>query len=369
MLKLFAGDEGGVLKGSSVPIRWCVTQDTMAMLKDREIENPYLLIVSVVGDREMTRQLAPLGQLMDYLQPQREGKTTVYACIVWDGDDKESNIKKRFMTKDEGAYKTDVVDEGRFDDELHNSSDLCSIEVVVPQEIFAKKPWDWTWVNWLHDTFPRDQCEFRKWRIAAYTFNPIAVVFITAFFACAFIVRVTIAGFLLLSGCVKTNLKPLVSHKLKTKEIWKPLEYETRQSYFTLTWRDSEWRPEHAFHFLVPFAPICWIALYLFLWGLTREQGFFNLTRLVATFQGLLAISLVWGVVDFLRYNHYKKLAKERRHDKPKKKSRVSWFEPELLLCDSKPLTASISNLPPKKRTFHLKFLDLKADWCKPFPK
>lgn len=42
-------------------------------------------------------------------------------------------------------------------------------------------------------------------------------------------------------------------------------------------------------------------------------------------------------------------------------------FEP--LLCDGRDLKPSIADLPPERRTVHLRFLDLKAKVCRPFAK
>ncbi len=93
------------------------------------------------------------------------------------------------------------------------------VEVDVPEELFAKKPWDWEWTNDYFDSLPSDQCAFRKRRLFAFTIQPIFVGVKYAFIGIGAVVSWFLslcAAILLLSVGIRGNYEPL-RHPLRDK--------------------------------------------------------------------------------------------------------------------------------------------------------
>lgn len=155
MLQLVVNTEEAT--SASIPIRWCVSRDTLALMQAKGALNPHLLLVVANGNREEARRLVPIDQMMEYVDFSSPGAHKIFGTIVWSAYGNARVLKKRILggrVIDEDGYvqkfnKLSVLDdEGvlEVEDRLYKSDHefaICSldeaseIEVNVAKEFFA----------------------------------------------------------------------------------------------------------------------------------------------------------------------------------------------------------------------------------------
>ncbi len=214
MLRLIIEEKERVVQSASLPVRWCISKEVINVLKERKVVNPYILIVTVADGREMTRQLVPMEDTMIYVQFAKPGENTIFAHIVWNADGEFNSLWKTYLRRSEGRYYTDVINSaGEMFGDQHGPLRIASVKVIVPKELFAKEPpeWEQRWVNAYFSQPPRDQCEYRKRRLIAYTLQPI-------WFVIRFILGVLLAILALLLA-KSPELKPLVCLSMNIGDV------------------------------------------------------------------------------------------------------------------------------------------------------
>ena len=223
---------------ASIPMRWCLGRDTLAKLQAKGALNPYLLLITVNARLELVRHLVPIGQMMEYIDFRRPGPHKVLAAIVWNSQGDTKVLKKRIfggkIVDEVGSHKfskMNVLDEGELciNDSQYKSDhkfavcsldEVAQIEVSVAEEFFAAPPpkFEQFWVNFWFENTPRDQCQFRRRRMLAYTIQPLVVL---PYMLGKTVVRFVAALFLLLCGKRGMNLRPLVHPwEMDNNDIW-----------------------------------------------------------------------------------------------------------------------------------------------------
>ncbi len=306
MLKLFISQVDGKVQDATVLVRWCINQETVDELKGRKINDPYLLISSAPkgADRDDRRKsfriLAPLDQLMRYVQFRRPGENIISAAIVW-GDNLYEYIcrdgygygYKRSFMEDSPRYRPQWK-------ELYTAE----IEVVVPDGTFAKEPpaWEKKWVNMFFSYEAVDQCDFRRRRMFAYFIQPFLAVGFVMVVSLLIVFRALPVVPLLLIGARNIDFKSV---------------YTAGQRH-ELIWRDVHMRD-----------------------------------------------SLLLG--PFIKF--YERIT----HKKPVEAKEIP-FDPiyahdELLMCNGVAIAPDYQSLPARRKTFYLRFQNLKTKVykCKPF--
>ena len=236
------------VQSASVPVRWCVTQDTFEFLKGKEAKNPHILLVTTNGSKigGEERYLVPLDHMMHYVRFRNPGENKVFAMIVWDYRGKWVALWNRYLRKVEGWYQTNVIAYAKPDDDEPDRMlaelqppviETAELTVEVPQEVFAKEPpkWEQAWVNAMFRDPPRDQCDYRRRRIVAYTVLPLWK------FGAVMPFRWVAFGFLLLTGNWKAARSPLY-HPFKddTEHLWYWLKREDNIFVKLLVWLSAE---------------------------------------------------------------------------------------------------------------------------------
>lgn len=269
MLQLVASSTEA--NGTSLPVRWCISRDTLADLKENRVTNPHILIVVVKkGIGEVTRKLIPLENLMEYLDFNRAGDHTVLSSIVWHKDGDVRKLRVLFMGgRLHGKHygMPTLLDENdqllilqsAFEKGGIEFSDEAEITISVAAEHFAKPPWKWEqfWVNLWFERPPRDRCEFRKRRLVAYTIQPFIILpflfFITA-------LRAIIALYLL----------SILKRGINFKPIFHPWNYSSIDVWIggegcgTLITQDSKHNDRFNKYFLIlPFTPLVGIIIFI----------------------------------------------------------------------------------------------------------
>ncbi len=178
MIKLLVERE---ITGATIPIRWCIEKDSLNALKARmaeeRVKNPYILLV-IVSRYSEERILTPFDQMMEYIQLRHPGENKIFATVVWDWDKKGyKDLWRRFIKREDGRYNNTLVCAGAFDPP-GLSIGKTELAIDIPAELFAKKPsvWEEKWVNFFFETRAKDQCQYRRRRILAYTAQPLLIL-------------------------------------------------------------------------------------------------------------------------------------------------------------------------------------------------
>lgn len=372
MLKLIIGDEKGKAQNATIPIRWCVDKNTLERLKENEVLNPHLLLVNVVHQKEVQRLLIPLEQALEYVQFRTPGRNTIYATIIWAKDGK--SLWESFIKRENNRYATDVLNrDGTFyyNEDYQGfgftTTEFAEMDVVIPQEMFAKAPPRWLekWVNLWYETKTRDQCHFRKRIPAAFTIQPPLVLL---WLILRSLIGIAAAMFfILLLGLRGINLEPII-HPWKQRLRW--VWNDKKNTIFYRDWRDKNGQEQIQFYLLplIPIIPLLIFGLCFLIFSGPRltpnpaEIAFYQSLYMTMIITGSLVIffAIVDAIVHPLSYIPEKELAVKREEYKRK------YDEFGYLLCDGGVLP-DLKALPPKRRTIHLRFMNLKAQVCKPF--
>ncbi|KKS80874.1 MAG: hypothetical protein UV57_C0058G0001 [Parcubacteria group bacterium GW2011_GWD2_43_10] len=386
----------------TVALRWCLVPEEIAYLKDKKIPNPHILLLVVNDRRCVDRQLLPISDLMTYISFNHLGDNTVWATIVWH-DEGLRKLREFYISKGKYGYNNGFYN--RETDTLEDTDGygLDSIVINISADFFAPEPAEWEkkWVNLLFETKPKDQCQFRKRRILAYTLQPILILF--EIFIKISSRLLAALFFTVIRTRTKVNFVPII-HPFKndTEDIYYESLRHGRNIY--LRNKDNTEREDYAIAGVL-FHPITVIVLsaILLMIDLAGTKIFLgwwsylvgSLVVGVSIIVLVLIISVLGEVVKWLAGNiksWRKKTSKDRRLEKARRQKAKYAQEAKakklaeeakeraiqtnldrlnkefaLISCDSGPLVPKLEALPKEKRTIHLRFLDLKARVCKPF--
>jgi len=385
-IHLYADARNG-LQDAAIAVRWCICPSVFEVIKSKQAPNPHILLVVTNGDKEQ-RKIVPLEQEMEYFYFEEPGKHRIQATVLCTKD--VTTLKRRLLTKDCNFYDLDILDgKGDLENVAYKMRYRFTIEVCVgsgevnvdvAQEFFAKKPaeWLWNWVNLWYETRPRDQCQFRRRCMLAFSLQPFVVLL---WIICICPIRFAIASFLKFG---------LGMRGIKFKPIYRPLLMETND-----VWHDNEGsvfiknsigkqRPWFLLLlmpvFVIPLAAgfsglKYWLFADLDFWWvpiavITVIAGLVPLGYIFIFFAWLFEkiIEFTLGSPDDWRQYKMTKLARKKKQEKLAAiRAYDDTYSP--LVCRGVPLKASLKALPKQRRTIYLRFMDLKTKVCKPFAK
>lgn len=395
-IHLFIDAKDGVSE-AVVPVRWCICPAVFRTIRDEKLQNPHLLLVVTQEKREVQRHLIPLSREMTFISFPRPGDYSIQATILSCQD--VDFIKKTILEKcGNYNYRQEVLS---YDGNISANIRLDIIQlgkgeigVNVAPGFFAKKPprWLWDWGNLWYETEPRDQCQFRRRCILAFSIQPVAVSIWYMFFSLS---RLFIAA-LLRYGCGLRGVDfgPVIHvFRNRTKDIW----YDLDKSVFLYD-KDGMRLPSIFFWFQPIIVISIMLLAYLQIIGL-NAFGLSNLRPVIlyvfiSTFGILLGVilshifyyfscRLFFKIADkvfppFLERRTEKRIIKAGwvvEKKKRREKEKDEQFKRECdeliwpLVCkqDGEPLKPSIKAISKQRRTIYLRYLDLKARVCKPF--
>jgi hypothetical protein len=402
-IRFFVSEKGISSVDSTIALGWCVDKRILEML--RRVGERYPLLVLSVNNidgsyvREVSRKVVPLEQAIEFVQFSRPGKHEIIGTIVYHPDVFIWQLKKYFLNRysRRGSFDKSIVRENwdtsgdepfvnlgfrSFTDFLGYGSisriGFGSLSVNVDKEFFAKEPPDWLkkWTNFWFRYDPVDECAFRARLIHSFTWKPFA-------FALWFMVKelfVLFAGIVLLfSGFREVSFIP----------FWHPLKYPTEQLWWNVrgtlfvSWK----RPYLVFLFpplvlllmalLIVFGRwfgfACWPSIFICFFSITIACfSTFIIVKIVALLKGLeyrpIWFAKVTKVGSKGRKRRVTKAEKRKRKKEVLLLARYKEFD-SLICCESgkRDFTPELKNLPSKRRTFRLRFWNLKARVCKPF--
>ncbi|MFA4960354.1 MAG: hypothetical protein WC548_01700 [Candidatus Pacearchaeota archaeon] len=374
---------------STISLGWCIHKSILEQLKEKGEGNPLLLIsVTSISQRgceeEVTRKLVPLGQAIEFIQFRRPGEHEIMGTVVYkyhrSCEGSTLSAREHFLgtySYRVGNFKNRVIthrckdneDRRYFDFRYYNGYQIGMgrLSVQVDKEFFAKEPPAWLnwWGNLWYRYKPIDQCDFRKRLIHAFTWKPFA-------FAVWFIVKelsvLLAAALLLLAGCRGISLKPC-RHPLNYKAEW--LWGDVNFIFFNLD------RP-----YLAPLCPMIYLVFFL-LFYLTLGNKGVGLSALYSlVICGGIALAILVAAImlikmgvsdDFILHpiTTIKTSAKKQKKLEREMALTAIYDDITSTVCCSQSdrdfAHPTLQNLPPKKKTLHLRFWNLKAKVCKPF--
>ncbi len=359
------------VSSGTVSVGWCVPREVLEALDKKGLKNPQVVLIVAPKEnyhiRKEYRKVVPLKDLLAYVEFRSAGENRIWGFISDDGAKAtKAHLEKRnseytnTLLNCEGDGWTGVVrgypswdDEGN---RVYPDTDgrlAEPIGVYVPRECFAPEPSDAekAWVNWLRKGKCVDQCEFRRRRLFAYTLQ--VPVLLAAVLANTIL---TLAAFLV--GSRRFSLQPLL-HPL----TYTPLDalYNVGgESVFIRSDKDT-WVKRYA---LLPLMPAILIAFGTLMFFLVKFNALFGLLHALLVLGGVaLAAVAVLGLLGLGIY-----VRDERRKIL---EAEDAWYldeeEAALMACSPGKRLTTLGDLPARKRTLRLRFLDLKSKVCRPF--
>jgi len=386
----------------TVALRWCLVPEDIVYLEDNNIFNPHILLIVVNNKKEVDRQLLPVSDLMTYISFNHSGNNTVLATIVWHKDGLKK-LRNYYIGKGKYGYENNFYNYSTDTLENTDSYGLDSLTVNISTDFFAPEPpeWEKSWVNLWFENKPKDQCQFRKRRILAYSIQPPLILLYVIFLV---FWRTLVALFwFVIRTRTKVNFIPIIHpFKADNEDVWFEAERRGRNIFL----RDKNFSKRNDYKLAgILFHPIAVIVFsaILIVVDLTIIKIFLGwwsyLLGSLAVSVAIIIIVLIIFVVGIVGIwlvgifkNWQKKSSKDkhmlkmrRQKEKEAKKSEAIKLANEakkltqqaefdklknefsLVSCDNGPIIPKLKALPKEKRTIHLRFLDLKARVCKPF--
>ena len=408
--------DGSELVNADIPVRWCISKELMADLKEKEINHPHILFCTIDDrKREMSRQVFPLEDLMAYVRFERPGVNKLYAFIINNAEVHNNAPVKIYSTRklskvwtqkySQNEFNRTIFENGKPD--YKNSSwrvaydyilNECMNEVDIPKELFGKEPplWFLNIVNMWHDTVIQDQCHFRQ-RVLFTVFFKGWIVGVGAIIA-SFI---NLISALLMSGFgfKNTNWQPVIHPYRYTLfgDVWEDFNDDENYMYIKVP---ESWLDSGLFKLSIVCNPIVILILFL----LSSLLGFGAISSLFTAMLFPVAVVLVVmaclaigiGIYNTVQWLDTKNLNPFRTNivssvdnfiftpieyvvkkvdayfDKREKALVAKMYNSEeAIYCPKKSdnLVASIYAIPAEKRTVKLRVLEIKNKFCKPMPK
>ncbi len=182
-LSLIVGPDDGIIDNADVRVRWCITPRLTAYFKQRELENPHILLCAYTPDgRNEWRGIFPINEIIAFARFYNAGDMNLAAFIVDVRDDYPYD-KKMWLVKDYGSYEIQTQYKGRITKSIRDDSNILAsthTTLRIPKNVFAKEPpkWlDWFANLWHGKNKYDDGCEFRRRALIAFGIKwiPMAV--------------------------------------------------------------------------------------------------------------------------------------------------------------------------------------------------
>lgn len=372
MIELSVSDND--VTSGSIAVSWCVSHETLDLLAKENISDPQLVIcVSPDGElyssKKEYRKVVPLKDLMTYIEFRVPGKNRISALISYKN---RKNAKNKYLSKNNGDYDSNILnyDGSDYSTTIHSMDQIdrelllsTPIIVNVPQACFAPEPpaWEKLWVNHFFRDKPSDQCNYRRRRLFAYSVQPFIFI-VLSLIKLLFLLGATLIGSR--NWSLKYLLHPLTYDEFECAEVLKG------GTIFIKTSSPDDLSNYSLWSF---FKKACRLALMPIIWILIVVSVYLNVLHIILGTIGILAVIVLlivffvegWAANTFFwcsekLYNFFNG-AQENQF----------WYlkqeEMDMIICDNRKKTTKITDLPSKKRTFSLKFSDLKSKICRPF--
>lgn len=375
MVRLFF--ENTDLPSPVAAVRWCVDKVDLDYLKENEITDPFLALIITKPREEkdsdgtivyqvIGHKIVPLDQVMEYLEFRSPDEQRVFGQIVWSKYYKKQRLNQKRLDEYVGklwgkSFNFAIESLGKYDNFTSDQLESGYADVTVPEGHFAKEPsvWEKWWVNFWYESKPKNQCQFRKRRMLAYTVQPFVVI------PYALLRSVLFFGQILL-------FMLLGARKIEYGAMFRPFSYTlgdweiVPDEWTSVFIKDASGKEKNSFLFmLMPLVQIILFVFSLLVWKLILVE----FVSLWVCFVALNIAVTVFGL--FVATGVWDKLFPEETDEEEaaKRKRELEWAYAEYqdIICVGVPLKADLSVIPSKRRTFRLKFQDFRRRVCLPF--
>jgi len=353
---------------STTKIGWCLDRPLKERLRGQE-ELFLLLVVSHPTVGETSRQIVPLAQMTTFVSFERTGANSVHAAIV------RTDYKEQFLKGGEhtGTYKYEFLDHDHsflpnrvttvVDSKLEAH---YSLEVVVPAELFAKKPSARLsrWVNRWYETAPKDQCEFRHRKIWAFAIQWECLALWSIICPVIRLGWWVIGLFLGMRGL---QFKPVLHpFHMTFDDVWEENPFAGgRDSSVFLYDSEDNFRKKQVLFFYPPLV----VAMLALAYVISSYIQFLDSRVFVIAILYGLIIAVVMVVMMFVSIWSFEKID-EWVFGNHRKRMEQRWLEEfDRLACGERKVPVDISEVPWAQRTVVLRFQQIKSGLCRPYPK
>jgi len=185
MLELVVGKEDGVIDNASIPLRWCINDETMKKLEG--LKNVKILIQVRYDSYTEDRFMVKLSNYMTYIPCRRAGEVEISAYIVSATSEKRSlnyALDTVFMMRDGSTYDRNINIDCTIGKELYIKNDdrlfgHCEVietihetyKVKIPKNVFGKELPKWfdNLVNRYLSSKTYDECG-KRGRVMSFFF-------------------------------------------------------------------------------------------------------------------------------------------------------------------------------------------------------
>ena len=244
-----------LVEDSSLQVRWCPTrteQDRIARMA-RAGQKSFVLLVGVhEKTSEQIRCLVPVEDVFKYVVFPRPGAWSLSGFVMWEEDQKTRPFKSARRLLEERHLTRNWL--GYTYSPPFGVSSIESEPVVleVPEEAFAAEPpkWEKRWVLALWKSPVKDQCDYRKRRVFAYTIQPLLFLAAGIFALTALMAaRLVATALLLATGFYNLRWKYVLHPFSWPDHIWQYQVHDGDNFYANgvrafRDWRNSRISPE-----------------------------------------------------------------------------------------------------------------------------
>ena len=370
-----------VVDGGTMQISWCVDEETLKTLSDMGCADPQVVLIVAPEGRQYhsskeIRVVVPLQDLMAYITFRTAGPNHIFGFI---STQTKRNAKNNYLAREWGSYKHTILEydgsgwASGFDATGRRDYAQLSAEplsVVVPTGVFAPEPpaWEKEWVNHFFGSRQSDQCNYRRRRLFAYSIQPLIIGADLLARFMLFLVSLLIVA---RGMSIKPLLHPLtltIGDQGETLRkgsylIGNALDISTTGKGFASFMFRKYWKMPLMPAFLVP------LAILLHFVGVVKVLGGLALFVSIVLFGVVIVAFIFSGFFNWLGA-HLGNLLGSIAVSKPKKEEKY-WYlksdEMDLLTCSTQKSPMTYDKLPPRKKTLHLRYQNLKSKVCKPF--
>jgi len=358
--------------GPVTAVRWCVDRIDLENLKKRGITDPFFALVIAQPSAEenlyffIDFKVVPLDQAMEFIEFRSAGEYRIFGFVIWVQSDmrpsKKLNDLREYIEKYCSSYRSIEFIHERLEQNSITSRDIemGSADIVVPEGYFAKEPsrFEKWWVNLWYESKPKNQCQFRKRRMLAYSIQPFVVIFYATFKS------------LLLFGQILLFIL-IGARKIKYSAFLHPftyelLEWEVKDEKWT-SWffTDSSGKERNPVYFF--FVPMVQLILSVISLIFAKRVGGSFLWWL-AGLNAVIALLIVVILFDLMK-RFFPEETEEEVRARRQRELEKAYAEYQDMICVGVPLRADIAALPVRRKTFYLKFRNFQRRVCLPFSK
>lgn len=182
-LKVVLNGGSDTMDAATIPIQWSFSDEVIA-------KNPTYVLIVLQNKKEAEdisnsqkngeRYICKVSEVVKFIQLFTPGYHRI-AVLVLAGEKAEKNVGKlleKWTNEYQSSVNYDSIKAGESVLSQYSVVAATTAEFNVSKELFAKKPETrfqkklWDYVNYFFSKGPRDECQYRKRKILAFTLHP-----------------------------------------------------------------------------------------------------------------------------------------------------------------------------------------------------